>query len=52
MLTVDHVTPKSHGGSTTQDNIQLLCEPCNAAKKNDPISLDELRKRRNVRASH
>lgn len=45
MMTVDHILPRSKGGATTQDNIQLLCRRCNTAKKDDLISLDELRVR-------
>jgi len=31
-LTIDHVVPKSHGGSNNWDNIVSSCEPCNAKK--------------------
>jgi 5-methylcytosine-specific restriction endonuclease McrA len=31
-LTVDHVHPESQGGSTTLDNLQTLCRPCNSRK--------------------
>ena len=31
-LEFDHVIPIAKGGSTTERNIQLLCEPCNRAK--------------------
>lgn len=30
--TMDHVTPKSRGGTTTWLNAVLACEPCNQAK--------------------
>lgn len=31
-LTIDHVRPKSDGGSDYLDNLVLLCEPCNRLK--------------------
>jgi hypothetical protein len=31
-LEYDHIVPLSKGGSNTERNIQLLCEPCNRAK--------------------
>lgn len=31
-LTFDHITPRAHGGSNEQSNIQLLCLGCNALK--------------------
>jgi len=43
MLTVDHILPKARGGKTTQENIQLLCTHCNSYKKDQIISLPELR---------
>jgi 5-methylcytosine-specific restriction endonuclease McrA len=29
---VDHIDPIARGGSNTDDNVQLLCPPCNLAK--------------------
>lgn len=34
-LTFDHVTPDSHGGSTTWENIVAACSPCNSKRGNN-----------------
>lgn len=31
-LSVDHIVAESRGGSTTLDNLQTLCKPCNSRK--------------------
>lgn len=31
-LHVDHIIPVSAGGKSTADNLQTLCQPCNAGK--------------------
>ena len=31
-LEVDHITPLGAGGTDTDDNLQILCKPCHAAK--------------------
>jgi HNH endonuclease len=31
-LHADHIVPKSRGGKSTPDNIQILCERCNESK--------------------
>ena len=36
-LTVDHVIPKSKGGSDHKTNLQLLCGHCNSVKGNRPM---------------
>lgn len=36
-LTIDHVVPTSKGGTNNFDNLQVLCEKCNAKKGNDII---------------
>ena len=49
-LELDHVTPKSDGGSNHLDNRALLCKPCNLAKSNRK-TLSQLR-RDNMREGH
>lgn len=34
-LTLDHVTPRSHGGALTYENIVAACGPCNQTRGND-----------------
>lgn len=31
----DHIVPRSWGGRTTTDNIQVACQPCNRFKSNN-----------------
>ena len=33
-LTTDHVIPMSRGGTSTWDNVQVLCRSCNSKKRN------------------
>jgi len=33
-LELDHIIPLSRGGSNEDENVQLLCRPCNAEKSN------------------
>lgn len=49
-LQIDHVEPKSDGGSNHLDNRALLCQPCNQAKSNR-ITISELRYR-NTKEGH
>jgi len=32
ILTFDHVIPRQYGGTTTADNLQILCDSCNSIK--------------------
>ena len=43
-LHLDHIIPKSEGGSNHIDNRALLCQPCNSMKSNT-MSLTALRRR-------
>lgn len=43
-LQADHMTPHSHGGTTTLDNLQTLCETCNRSKKNHFTSFQSVSK--------
>lgn len=51
VLTRDHIIPRSKGGGTQWDNIQLACAPCNERKgdslrhPNDPSSATAATKR-------
>ena len=42
-LHLDHIIPKSDGGTNDIDNRALLCQPCNS-KKSNTMSLNALRK--------
>ena len=44
VLEVDHVSPKSDGGSDAYDNLTLLCPPCNKEKR-DKITLTGLQEK-------
>ena len=35
MATLDHLMPKSRGGSNDLTNLVISCSPCNSAKSND-----------------
>lgn len=48
LMTMDHIVPKSKGGKTEESNIQLLCTKCNQKKKNELLTIEELRKRLGV----
>lgn len=42
MMTMDHIIPKSKGGLTIQENLQLMCEECNKTKSDMLISVEEV----------
>ena len=33
-ISIDHIQPKSKGGTNTEDNLFLCCKSCNSRKKN------------------
>lgn len=37
-LTVDHIRPRSRGGTNDLTNLQILCRNCNSSKKNRPAN--------------
>lgn len=39
---VEHVTPQSHGGETSEDNLALSCRSCNLYKSDYVSAVDEL----------
>ncbi len=39
---VEHITPQSHGGETTEDNLALSCRSCNLYKSDFVSAVDEL----------
>ena len=49
-LHLDHINPKSSGGSNDIDNRSILCQPCNSKKLNT-MTLEGLR-RKNKRENH
>jgi 5-methylcytosine-specific restriction endonuclease McrA len=40
---VDHVVPRSRGGSDTWDNLVTSCAPCNRKKADRPLHVAGLR---------
>jgi 5-methylcytosine-specific restriction endonuclease McrA len=43
LMTVDHIIPRSRGGTDDLDNLQTLCTKCNSIKGNRDFTLDKLR---------
>jgi 5-methylcytosine-specific restriction endonuclease McrA len=35
--TIDHITPKSKGGSNAMENLCIACQPCNSKKADNII---------------
>lgn len=44
-LVIDHISPVAKGGSNDRDNLQTLCEPCNASKRDKEPHTHDLRGR-------
>jgi 5-methylcytosine-specific restriction protein A len=42
---VDHVTPKSEGGTDDDDNLQSICDPCHVAKTAEESARAKARRR-------
>ncbi|HEC1650031.1 TPA: HNH endonuclease [Yersinia enterocolitica] len=40
-LEIDHITPVSKGGNSTDDNLQVLCKACNLLKFNHEVNQEE-----------
>jgi 5-methylcytosine-specific restriction endonuclease McrA len=54
-LTIDHVIPKSKGGTSSWNNVVAACKPCNQKKRdflveNAPVSLIRLPKKPSYRS--
>lgn len=45
LMTKDHIIPASKGGRDHLDNLRTMCQECNAARKNDDITLEKLLQR-------
>lgn len=43
LMTMDHIIPRSKGGPTTVDNLQVLCTQCNNIKADKLMDIPELR---------
>jgi len=43
---VEHITPQSRGGKTTEDNLALSCRSCNLYKSDFISALDELTRKK------
>lgn len=47
-LQVDHITPRSRGGSNRIDNLTLACSSCNLKKSNLPIAIFSPKRAKNI----
>lgn len=50
LMTVDHIIPKSEGGTSDWDNLQPMCTDCNRKKASLLISIEELQERLQIEA--
>jgi 5-methylcytosine-specific restriction endonuclease McrA len=41
-MTLDHIVPRSKGGTKAIENIQLLCTACNNTKEDKPLSIRDV----------
>lgn len=46
LMTLDHILPKSLGGDSSDENVQMLCAKCNFMKSNLLIDNNQLLKKR------
>ena len=44
-MTIDHIIPKSKGGTNHKKNLQALCEVCNSLKANKIESHNSLKQK-------
>jgi len=49
---IDHVVPRSRGGTHTWDNVVAACKPCNARKEDRMLSEISMRLRRQPTTPH
>lgn len=51
LMTIDHLVPKSKGGSSELNNLVPSCAPCNTAKADNPPTANELQRAFNAHGS-
>lgn len=51
-LTLDHIVPRSKGGTSEQSNLQTMCKPCNERKSDAMPSEADLRRWAAARRRH
>lgn len=42
LATLDHLQPKSKGGSDYNENLRMCCQPCNTGRGNEPLDTHQL----------